>query len=202
MRHIQYKGNFLQKKCIAIVVFMTMVFSSGCTTDLEDPLMDFVGDSIVARWDVNQDFPSYYVYNYGVGGSGIKLLESYGSKFSGKDIVVISGTNDNHRFIAERRDEYVREYVSVILGMTDKRIFLFSVLPRDFPGDRPEVNNDIEAFNSAVRSQVEKVGRVTYLDVFHEFMDAGSIRHEYFSDGLHPNSIGYEILTQKLLKAI
>lgn len=169
---------------------------------MEDSTIDFVGDSIVARWDINADFPSYYVYNYGVGGSGINLIESYRSKFQGNDVVVLTGTNDNPLFTNSRRKEYAQRYVSSILGLTEKQVYLFSVLPRNFKGDRNEINNDIKEFNNLVYELVKDIDRVTYLDVFEDFMKDGDINYKYFSDSLHPNIFGYEILSQKLLKSL
>lgn len=174
----------------------------SCDSDLEDPAIDFVGDSIVSRWDINADFPSYYVYNYGVGGSGIDLIISYNSKFRGNDVVVLSGTNDNSQLTDPRRDQYAQKYLSSILDLTDKHIYLFSLLPRNFDGDRAGVNNDIKTFNNLIHELVKDIDRVTYIDVFDEFMKDDDIDYKYFSDGLHPNLFGYEILSQKLLKAL
>lgn len=188
---------------LSVLTITLMAFGwTSCASDMEDPKIDFVGDSIVARWDINQDFPSFYVYNYGVGGSGVELLESYKSKFNGNDVVVLSGTNDNYSLTLDRRDEYAKKYISAILSLTDRRIFLFSVLPRSFDGDRSQINCDIQDFNLQIQNLVRNIGRITYLDVYSDFMKGESIDMRYFSDGLHPNTIGYEILTQKLLEAL
>lgn len=174
----------------------------SCGENPQDPTIDFVGDSIIARWDINQSFPSYCVYNFGIGGSGIDLIESSTSRFTGNDVVVITGTNNNHLFTPDQIDEYTEKYVEAILALTDGNIFLFSVLPREFPGDRAGINNDIESFNKSVCSHIEGISRIHYIDVYPDFIKDDSINRMYYSDGLHPNSIGYELLTQKLLKAL
>lgn len=186
---------------IMIVIAMAVV-STACGDTPEDSIINFVGDSIIARWDINQSFPSYCVYNDGVGGSGIDLIESYRSKFIGSDVVVITGTNNHNQFRDTQYKEYAERYVSSILQLTDGEIFLFSVLPREFPGDKEDINNDIARFNAYVEASVKNIDRVCYIDAFPDFLKGEGINHMYYSDGLHPNDIGYEILTQKLLKAL
>ena len=186
--------------------FFLCVFTSfglaSCDSPPADPVINFIGDSIIARWDVNQDFPSYCVYNYGVGGSGIELLESYAGRFTGQDIVVISGTNDNNFLKSGQREQYAEKYISTILSLTDSHIYLFSLLPREFETDRKDINKDIEAFNAIVSHTVKDMERIVYIDVFSDFIKDGKINDAYYCDGLHPNIIGYEILTQKLLKSL
>lgn len=187
--------------CVITAIFSGLLICS-CDSDPADAKIDFVGDSIVARWDINQDFPSYLVYNYGIGGSGIDLLISYDSRFSDDDVVVLSGTNDHSHFKDGAREEYAYRYINAILSLTDRRIYLFSVLPRDFAGDRSNINSDIMAFNRLIQDYVQDIERITYLDVYQDFIKDNKIDMTYFSDGLHPNTIGYEILTQKLLQAL
>lgn len=188
---------------LGIIICLLAPFTLiSCDSPQSDPIINFVGDSIVARWDINQDFPSYCVYNHGVGGSGIELLENYSHKFLGQDVVVIAGTNDNNLLIEDQRDDYAKRYLSSVLSLTDHNIYLYSLLPRDFTGDRTNINDDIQAFNAIIRNFVEDIDRVVYIDVFSDFINGGNIDYTYYSDGLHLNSIGYEILTQKLLKEL
>lgn len=190
---------YIVKFVIAIVI---VVVSTGCDDAPEDPIINFVGDSIIARWDINQSFPSYYVYNDGIGGSGIDLIESYGSKFVDSYVVVMTGTNNNSQFRATQYKEYAERYVSSILQLTNREIFLFSVLPREFPGDKEDINKDIARFNAYVKDRIKNIDRVCYIDAFPDFSKGEGINHMYYSDGLHPNDTGYEILTQKLLKVL
>lgn len=174
----------------------------SCDSDLNDPSINFVGDSIIARWDIDGDFPSYYTHNYGVGGSGLELLNSYNSKFFDTDVVVISGTNDNRNFTNERREEYAQKYLNAILALTNKRIYLFSLLPRKIKGDRENLNEEIATFNLLIYDLVQEIERISYINVYDDFMNGKEIDTQYFCDGLHPNLRGYEILTQKLLQAL
>lgn len=197
-----FRSLFLGRIIGSIMSILATGAFVACDSTLSDSTINFVGDSIIARWDINQDFPSYCVYNYGVGGSGIELLESYAHKFSGQDVVVISGTNDNHLLTEEKRENYAQRYISTILSLTNSNIYLFSLLPREFNGDRTSINDDIQAFNAIIQDNVKDIDRVIYIDIYSEFIKSGKINYAYFSDGLHPNSIGYEILTQKLLKEL
>lgn len=50
------------------------------------PNLDFIGDSIIARWDIDEYFPTWQVSNYGVSGAGIDYTEGNASRFVGKQV--------------------------------------------------------------------------------------------------------------------
>lgn len=179
-----------------------MTILSSCESDSLDNKIDFIGDSIVARWDVQQAFPSRLVSNSGVGGSGIQLLESHAGAYGSDNVVVLSGTNDNSYFNATDRLDYASRFVDAILKLTSGRVFVFSVLPRDFQGDRKNINSDILAFNEVLQDLLADQPRVVFLDAYHSFMEGESIDLMYFSDGLHINEAGYEILNSYLRNAL
>lgn len=193
--------QFLIRIIIGIAIFSTMLTS--CESDSLDKKINFIGDSIVARWDVNQSFPSRLVSNSGVGGSGIQLIEAHTGAFGDENVVVLSGTND-HTMLrsASQRHDYANRFAEAALRLSTGRVFVFSVLPRDFQGDREDINADILAYNEVLKEVLAEQSRIMYIDVYHLFMDGESINLKYYSDGLHLNEAGYEILTASLRNAL
>lgn len=189
--------QFLIRIIIGIAIFSTMLTS--CESDSLDKKINFIGDSIVARWDVNQSFPSRLVSNSGVGGSGIQLIEAHTGAFGDEKVVVLSGTNDHSMLhSASQRHDYANRFAEAALRLSTGIVFVFSVLPRDFQGDREDINADILAYNEVLKEVLAEQSRIMYIDVYHLFMDGESINLKYYSDGLHLNKAGYEILTASL----
>lgn len=187
---------------ILLPLTLLLFLLSSCESDIKDSKINFTGDSIVARWDIRQSFPSRNVRNYGVGGTGIKLLESQSGDFLTEDVVVLSGTNDNNKFSSEHREDYARRFVDAVTHLTTGRIFVISVLPRDFEGDREYINKDISDYNDMLRELFKQYPRVRFIDVYPLFMSGSSIESRFYSDGLHLNEVGYEISTENLRNAL
>lgn len=185
-----------------LVAFAVLFLLSSCSDDVKDARLDFVGDSIVARWDLAEYFPSRLVYNYGKSGAGIEYLESLAGRFAGRNVVVMIGTNNNYLFVEPDRDDYARRYVDAITALDAKRVYLYSVLPRDFTSDRDDVNDDIAEFNAVVKHIVESMPAIVYMDVYDDFLHDGNIDFQLYSDKLHLSPYGYEILTKTLLQEL
>lgn len=185
-----------------LVAFAVLFLLSSCSDDVKDARLDFVGDSIVARWDLAEYFPSRLVYNYGKSGAGIEYLESLAGRFAGRNVVVMIGTNNNYLFVEPDRDDYARRYVDAITALDAKRVYLYSVLPRDFTSDRDDVNDDIAEFNAVVKHIVESMPAIVYMDVYDDFLHDGKIDFQLYSDKLHLSPYGYEILTKTLLQEL
>lgn len=185
-----------------LVAFAVLFLLSSCSDDVKDARLDFVGDSIVARWDLAEYFPSRLVYNYGKSGAGIEYLESLAGRFAGRNVVVMIGTNNNYLFVEPDREDYARRYVDAITALDAKRVYLYSVLPRDFTSDRDDVNDDIAEFNAVVKHIVESMPAIVYMDVYDDFLHDGKIDFQLYSDKLHLSPYGYEILTKTLLEEL
>ena len=185
-----------------LVAFAVLFLLSSCSDDVKDARLDFVGDSIVARWDLAEYFPSRLVYNYGKSGAGIEYLESLAGRFADRNVVVMIGTNNNYLFVETDREDYARRYVDAITALDAKRVYLYSVLPRDFTSDRDDVNDDIAEFNAVVKHIVESMPAIVYMDVYDDFLHDGKIDFQLYSDKLHLSPYGYEILTKTLLQVL
>lgn len=174
---------------------------AGCDSALDDrTTLHFVGDSLVARWDLQNSFSSLATYNLGRSGAGIAYIESLAGQLAGKNAVILIGTNDNLLMIGDDSlRDYSQRYLAAIEALGAERVYLYSVPPRDFAGDRATVNDDISRFNTLIETLTADSPHITYIGVYDDFVgDDGKICLEYYNDRLHLSPQGYEILTQKL----
>ena len=179
---------------VAIILFMSVM--SGCSFDNEEENLAFIGDSIVARWDLQEYFPSYKTENYGVSGSGIAHIEDFQGYFAGKDVVVLIGTNDLRRLKSDE-SEYAARYVDAVLQLGAENTFLFSIFPRSFKNDPDSINYKIARVNNQIKSKIDSTN-VHYIDVFDDLLKGDSINMQYSYDGLHLSTYGYELISSRL----
>lgn len=164
--------------------------------------LDFIGDSIIARWDIDEYFPTWQVYNYGVSGAGIDYIEGNAGRFVGKQVVVVIGTNDINYMAPNRIEKYTERYMTAIKGLGASRVFLYSLHPRNFSSDRSDVNKDVVAFNDLIRARVTEEPSIVYLNVYCDFLYEGEPNPHLYYDRLHLSPYGYEILVSALNKAL
>lgn len=182
------------------MLLLISLLALSCQENLDkDKTYCFVGDSIIARWPIDETLPSQMVYNHGRSGAGIAYIQELTNRFIGKDVVVMIGTNDSYHFYSDDIDSYIETYLDAISKLTDKKVFLYSVLPREFVYDNHDINDKIYLFNQKVKNSLADYPQLVYMDVFNEFMYDGHINYQYYSDGLHLNSYGYEVLSTYFL---
>ena len=183
-----------------IIIFLSifLVFC-GCKNE-EERWVSFIGDSEVARWDLQFYFPSMLTENRGVSGSGIEYIKSMAYSMTGKDVVVLSGTNDLYKLTDEEKiNKYVAEYINAIISLSADKIYLISILPRNFNNEGPGINDKIKVLNDKIEQ--ETISRdITFIDVFDKLLKDGSINIQYSYDGLHLNNYGYELISYELNK--
>ncbi len=175
-----------------------MIYNDSTTA----PCLDVIGDSIIARWDIDEYLPTWQVYNYGVPGAGIDYIEGNAGRFVGKQVVVVIGTNDINYMAPDRIEKYTERYMSAIKGLGASRVYLYSLHPRNFSSDRSDVNKDVVDFNDLIRARVSEVPSIVYLDVYTDFLYEGEPNPRLYYDRLHLNPYGYEILVSALKKAL
>jgi len=183
--------------CIALVSAIGM---ASCDSD--EDTYSFIGDSIVARWDLQQSFPTLITQNHGLSGSVLSYLQGYAGRLKGDVVIVLSGTNDYRKITSpEVADQYAADYVEALLDFGAKKIYAISVLPRDFKSDDDTTDGKIIMLNQAIANQIETAGegRIVWVDVYPKFLnDKGKLNLNLSYDGLHLNPEGYEILTTEL----
>lgn len=186
---------------LMLMIAMIALFSS-CSSDNDRELF-FIGDSLVARWDLTYWFPTYITHNDGISGSGIAHIQECAGRYADKEVVVIVGTNDMHTFSQEDDAEYVKNYVEAIQALGAKRIYLFSVFPKS-KGlcYGPEDDNEkIKRINNKIKYSIQDK-QIVYIDVYNLLELNGSINMQYSYDGLHLSHEGYELITKQLKKVL
>ena len=193
---------------------MLLFISCGSTGDdiMEEYTQDntqnslalyFLGDSIIDYWnDVDDYFPSYKCYNYGVTRTGINTFLSKVNlaTLKGTTCIIEIGTNDMKQVISENRfDEYVRDYINVLSSLEAKKIYLLSLLPRNRAIDNFDYNSHYPSMNEKINNEVSiHLDNVTYINIYDKFLKDGVINKAYTYDGLHPNALGYKLIADVL----
>lgn len=185
---------------IISALLASLAFLTACDHD-EPRSLYFIGDSIVARWDLDSYFSGYAVYNDGKSGARYSYLYDYAGAMKDRTVVVMIGTNDMGSPMDDvRLRAMAADYVAAVTALDARRVYLYSVLPRDFSSDFAGKNDMIRRFNAIVQESVASVPEIVYIDVFDDFLRAnGSIDRDLYTDRLHLSPSGYEILSKALL---
>lgn len=178
-----------------ILIAIIPLFMMGCEKD-EMRELYFIGDSNVARWDLQKSFPVYISQNLGKSGTGIDYVTSFADRMRGKTVVVLTGTNDLDYLC----DGYAEKYVNVIADLHASSVYVFAILPRESLDDRV-INETISNLNAEIGEKAEAFGW-HYIDLTSQLIDGQGIKWEYYSDGLHLSEHGYELLSNALKKEL
>lgn len=182
---------------------MLMGLASSCSDDGVSELC-FVGDSLVAGWDVKSSFPTRVVRNDGVSGAHLEDILTWNLDYRGKDVVMLIGTNNlGYEFIDEQTRpqfiaDFVEEYRHTIETLAPRRVFVISILPRSAENDDKNISLYIRELNAALEQMVAALGYGTFVDVYDYFLYKGGMNMNYSLDGLHLNDLGYNILNVRL----
>lgn len=187
------------KRLNFLISFLVVSVLYSCNDSLDSEIY-FVGDSLIARWDLKSSFPSHIVINDGLSGARIDYIESHAGLYSGNDVVVMIGTNDLYRLKDyDTLSRYADEYIQALTNLDATHIYLFSILPRNFAGENHQYLNTIIHLNTLINDRAKNYPSITYIDVYDKFLlDPSHINPQYFSDGLHLTPQGYEILHNSL----
>lgn len=192
------------RRVVCLFVFALIV--QACHHD-EDVQLSFIGDSIVEIWDLQQSFPTYQTENLGRSSSGIEYITYYNGTFEGKNLVVLTGGNDITWLVdiiktvgvEQTVNQYVDNFITSISQLNPQRVYLYSLLPR---GQSEELDVRLDntyrmMINHALEAEAQMRGWI-YIDAYSPFELNGEINPNYTRDGIHPNKLGYDILTQLL----
>ena len=178
----------------------------ACSGEPEGELY-FVGDSLVAGWDVREAFPTYVVRNDGVSGARLEDILTWNLDYRDKDVVVLVGTNNLGEIVNESTreqaiEDFVEEYRLTIETLAPRKVFVISILPRNFDSDAPGLNLCIEEMNFALSQMVNELSNGVFVDVHDDFLYKGKLNMNYSLDGLHLNDLGYNILSKRLSQVL
>lgn len=193
-------------RCFSISILTVIFISiSGCSSKFEDNKYIFIGDSIVAGWDLEYYFPYLDVVNRGKNGAITSDLESISWSPEMKQTVVISliGTNDIAYFkgsilSTDTLNEIVSSYKQAILKSFATNFIVISILPRN--GTNAAImNQQIMKLNEKLKNMTKEIPNVVFLDIFNYFIGTdGQLDVNFTVDGIHLNIYGYELLSAKL----
>ncbi len=181
---------------------ITALATLGCADGIEVQNLYFIGDSLIARWNVQESFPANVVHNLGVSGAGISYIEQSAHRLEGNTAVVLIGTNDLTALASDDIEQYCDRYFEAVAGLGAAKTFVISVPPRNFDGDRSDQNDIIRQFNASVRNRIAEFPSMHYVDVYDALIYNGTINPQYSLDGLHLNIYGYEVVADLLAKTI
>lgn len=176
-----------------------------------EPDILFIGDSIVEYYPLQELFgTSKTIVNRGIRGyqTGL-LLENLDAHLYGgavDKIVLLIGTNDIGKDVpvneAFNNLEAIIQSIARDYPLTE--IKLLSILPVNEGEEYKQTvyirtNEKIQEWNQAFQELASAYMQVEFVPVFDSLIDqAGQLKKEYTTDGLHLSVAGYQVLTKAL----
>jgi len=159
----------------------------------------FVGDSITAKWKLEQAFPDHKIANRGISGDTTRGMlcrfEDNVLALHPKAIVLLGGINDLFgRGTPEIISANVRSILELARKADDMPIFVCEVLP--CKGRPREL---VMATNAALAKVVGDFANVHLVRTYAPLLKPDGTQDEtLFLDGTHPNEVGYAVLQRTL----
>ena len=182
----------------------------NCISIVEPDIL-FIGDSIVEYYPLQELFgTSKIIVNRGIRGyqTGL-LLENLDAHLYGgavDKIVLLIGTNDIGKDVpvneALNNLEAIIQSIARDYPLTE--IKLLSILPVNEGEEYKQTvyirtNEKIQKWNQAYKELASAYMQVEFVPVFDSLTDqAGKLKKDYTTDGLHLSVAGYQILTKSL----
>lgn len=188
---IGYYHKFERKRFRGLL-FCVFFLLMACNDSLEERIISFIGDSEVAKWDLQRYFPTWRTENLGKGSTGLAYIKENAGCMRGKIAVVQFGTNDIGLF----DKGYADEYVAAIAALGATQTFVISIFPRSSFSNNTQ-NEKIIAMNDAIHQRVDSMGW-TYINVYPSLLDGDVIYWDYYTDGLHLSPHGYAVISEKV----
>jgi len=176
-----------------------------------EPDILFIGDSIVEYYPLQELFgTSKTIVNRGIRGyqTGL-LLENLDAHLYGgavDKIVLLIGTNDIGKDVPVNDSlnnlEAIIQSIARDYPLTE--IKLLSILPVNEREEYKQTvyirtNEKIQEWNQAYKELASAYMQVEFVPVFDRLTDqAGQLKKEYTTDGLHLSVAGYQVLTKAL----
>lgn len=97
-------------RILLVIAFLGFV---SCSDFTDNQSYCFIGDSEIARWDLQVYFPTWRTENLGRGGTGLTYIQQNEGCLKGKTAIVIFGTND----LAHISPSYVNDYIFAVSAL-------------------------------------------------------------------------------------
>ncbi len=176
--------------------------------DLSKNLIVFTGSSSVRMWhDVQQRFPNKNIINTGFGHSQMYDLDLFVEdlviQYNPKLVFIYEGDNDivSKKSILDIMETLDKIIKKIKTKNKDTKIVLISVKPSI---KRWHLKRKYRKLNRKFKRYSKQDGNIYYADIWNIMLERrNKINSSLFlSDGLHMNSIGYDLWTQVLTNYI
>lgn len=187
----------------------------GCNRVSKKGGIVFVGDSLTENYNVYEYFKGYDVYNRGIGGdTTVGLLNRMDEsifELSPKIVILLIGINDFELVEGSNSltiSNNIKKIISLIKEKSSETKIILESIYHVCKKDSPKIDK-----NAIVRKDNEKIDEVNcclenidgiiYVDM-NEILTSqdGSLKEEYTLEGLHVNSLAYEVITKRLKEEI
>ena len=170
----------------------------------------FLGDSITDFYDLEKYYEGLPVVNSGISGNTTEdILNDMKGRvydYNPSKVFLLIGTNDLiHDVSIDDISTNIEKIVNDInSNEPQSEIYVESVYPVNDNLDEDMVdvrnNDDIMKINEKIKKYCDDKG-YTYINMYDKLLDDdGNFNEEYTDDGLHPNSRGYEVITEEIKK--
>ena len=173
----------------------------------------FVGDSITDGCDLSLYYPELDAYNRGISGDTTGgVLQRMGISIYDLEpslIVLLIGTNDYERSFKHSNEYILSNYRKILQQIKEHcpntRVIAQSVYPIadvSFHDHYRYGHGHIKELNQGISSLCEEFG-YAYADVYSLLEDEDECMDmRYSKDGLHPNDLGYQVISAYLTPII
>lgn len=174
----------------------------------------FLGDSIIDWYPIYEMYDkSIPIVNSGIAGYEthdiLERMDEMVYRYNPTKVFLLIGTNDlKYKDNKDDEEEVAKNIEEIIVQIKENRpkakIYVQSIYPvnREMKNNASEerYNEEIKEVNEKVESYC-KDNDVTYIDMYDLLSDGnGNFNESYTNDGLHPNTLGYIVITKKLME--
>jgi lysophospholipase L1-like esterase len=194
--------------------FPNLLMFRRANTELKfTPEVIFIGDSIIARWNLESSFPGKTYLNRGIGWQTTSqvLLRMHQDvvDLHPRTVVIEVGTNDLTGIVGEvSMSEIESNYQAIyeIASSNGIRVLFASILPvNEYSKEARSLHvfalhppEKIKALNQWLRGFCSD-HRLDYLDYYAAMVDGrGFLRSDLSDDGVHPNIRGYSVMARMI----
>lgn len=176
----------------------------------------FFGDSITEYYPISEIYGDLPIIKSGVAGykttDVMDKLDKMVTRYNPTSVYILIGTNDIRHNTDESKEQVIKNLKVIIENIKKDRkntkIYVESLLPinhdteaRDYYVEQRE-NTSIQEVNKEIEQYCEEKNYV-YINMYDELTDAdGNFSKKYTNDGIHPNDLGYAVMTRKLIPYI
>ena len=166
----------------------------------------FVGDSITDSCDLDKYYPEFDAYNRGIAGDTtgglLNRINISAVDLSPSVIVLLIGTNDYQRVVPHTNEHILKNYEKILTKfkqkLPDTKVIVQSVYPIanvNFKVHYKHGHGHIKALNADLEKLTESFG-YTFANVYPLLEDGEEeMNMDYSQDGLHPNDLGYQVIS-------